>query len=260
MDTVIASPAALPRPYYSDDLVTLYQGEAIDILTRLRGLGAIITDPPYSSGGLYRGDRSAATSVKYVYTGVKEHRPEFSGDSRDQRSFALWASLWLGAAQRAALPGAPVCCFSDWRQLPTITDAIQCGGWTWRGIAIWSKGFGRPYPGRFSNSAEYIAWGSNGAMPQRKTYPPGIYGHPSPTGKAKKHIAQKPLPVMRWLCSIVAPDATLCDPFAGSGSTLIAARSLGLRAIGIEIDTHSCDMIAEALTAAAAADKTTPAG
>jgi site-specific DNA-methyltransferase (adenine-specific) len=254
------TPPPLPEPYYSDDLVTLYHGEALDMLGRLRGLGALITDPPYSSGGQFRGDRSAQPSTKYVDNTTIAYRPEFAGDNRDQRGFAHWAALWLNAARLACNIGAPICCFSDWRQLPTITDAIQAGGWIWRGIAPWDKGYGRPRPGGFSSACEFIIWGTNGPMPRREVYAPGIFRQSSPTGKAKKHIAQKPVPVMQWLNRIVDRSAVVCDPFAGSGSTLVACSLDGLKAIGIEGDLEHLANAAERLreareqrTAAAAA-------
>ncbi len=237
----------LPEPYYFDDLVTLYHGEALDLLGRMRGLGAIITDPPYSSGGQFRGDRAQTTSSKYVDTSTIAYRPEFAGDNRDQRSFLVWSALWLNAARHAAVPGAPICCFSDWRQLPTTTDAIQSGGWIWRGIAPWDKGYGRPRPGGFSSACEFVVWGTNGPMPRREIYAPGIFRHAPPSGPKKRHIAQKPVEVMRWLNRIVDRSRPVCDPFAGSGSTLVACSLDGIPAIGIEGDPQYLPTIAERL-------------
>ena len=65
----------------------------------------VLTDPPYSSGGQFRGDRARPTGEKYVQ-GDTEHDPgDFEGDSRDQRSFTLWTSLWCAEAWRAARGG-----------------------------------------------------------------------------------------------------------------------------------------------------------
>ena len=44
---------------------------------------------------------------------------------------------WLQVVRAACKPGAPICLFIDWRQLPSMTDALQWAGWTWRGIAVW---------------------------------------------------------------------------------------------------------------------------
>lgn len=66
--------------------------------------------------------------------------------------------------------------------------------------------------------------------------------------KAKNHHPTvKPLSLMRYIITLLAPPGspTLLDPFAGSGSTLCAAKQLGINAIGIEIDPEYCK-IAEA--------------
>ena len=105
----------------------LRRGEALWELRTLeaQSVDAIITDPPYSSGGFTRGDRMAKPGKKYEQTGLKQPRAEFAGDNRDQRSFAYWCALWLAECLRVAKPGAPIAIFTDWRQLPSTTDALQ---------------------------------------------------------------------------------------------------------------------------------------
>jgi site-specific DNA-methyltransferase (adenine-specific) len=103
---------------------TLYHGDCLDILPALANpIDALITDPPYSSGGMVRGDRTnQSTAAKYVQSGTAldaEHNAEFLGDNRDARSWGYWMTLWLTAAQPRLKPGAYVMCFTDWRQLPT---------------------------------------------------------------------------------------------------------------------------------------------
>ena len=75
----------------------------------------------------------APPSKKYQTTGSKAY-PEFLGDHRDQRGFLAWCSLWLPATWRATREGGVLVTFIDWRMLPTMTDAVQAGGWIWRGI------------------------------------------------------------------------------------------------------------------------------
>jgi site-specific DNA-methyltransferase (adenine-specific) len=70
--------------------------------------------------------------------------------------------------------------FTDWRQPPTTTDAVQAGGCVWRGIGVWDKTFGcRPARGRFAAQAEYFVWGSKGAMPYERAVEclPGVFTH-----------------------------------------------------------------------------------
>lgn len=136
---------------------TLYLGDCLQIIPTLAGIDAVITDPPYSSGGQFRSDRVASTATKYVNSDSENtFRQDFSGDNRDQRAFLTWSSIWLSMLLRASKPGATLCAFTDWRQLPTMTDAVQCGGWVWRNLVTWWKPGVRMQRGRFSASAEYV--------------------------------------------------------------------------------------------------------
>lgn len=56
-----------------------------------------------------------------------------------------------------------MCVFTDWRRLPLTTGALQCAGFTWRGVTVWDKTEGvRPQRGRFRNQADYIGGGAQG--------------------------------------------------------------------------------------------------
>jgi site-specific DNA-methyltransferase (adenine-specific) len=231
------------RPYYADDLVTIYHGDAFDVLPTLSGIGAVVTDPPYSSGGAFRGDRANSTVTKYVNSDTWAYRPDFAGDNRDQRSFLAWCALWMNAARQASEPGAVLASFIDWRQLPTMTDAVQAGGWTWRNVAVWHKPGIRMQKGRFSSSAEFVVYATNG--------PVSLDGRGSPQNVIaaqpvddKQHIAEKPVEVMRWLLQVVPASAVVLDPFMGSGSTLVAAKDFGHRVVGIDVDERYCEMAA----------------
>lgn len=233
------------QPYYEQDGVTIYHGETLLVLPELGEVGAIVTDPPYSSGGAMRGDRMASTVSKYVDSGTMAYRPEFSGDNRDQRSYLAWCSLWMAAAKRLTPVGAPIAVFTDWRQLPTTTDAVQAGGWVWRGIAVWSKKYGRVNGSGFSSACEYLVWGTNGPAQERDDYPGGHIECSPP--RDRQHVAQKPVDVLKWACRIAQPGAVILDPFMGSGTTLVAAKLEGRKAIGIEIEERYCEIAAKRL-------------
>lgn len=219
---------------------TMLHGEALAILRTLpsASVEAIITDPPYSSGGFTRGDRVGKdTGQKYVFNDTKIQRPDFAGDNRDQRAFGYWCALWLAEALRVAKPGAPICVFTDWRQLPTTTDAIQAGGWVWRGIVVWDKTeTARPSMGRFSAQAEYVVWGTAGASLDLEEVGclRGVFREPVPRDD-KHHQTGKPTAVMQRVVRICPPGGVILDPFAGSGTTGVAALLEGRRFMGIEI-------------------------
>ncbi len=145
----------------------MHLGESFDWLHQAEGdsVDALITDPPYSSGGFVRGDRMSGTRTKYVQSNAAHDLPDFDGDNRDQRGFLAWCTLWLTEGVRVVKTGCPVGLFTDWRQLPITTDALQAGGFIWRGVAVWSKdGNSRPQMGRFRSDAEFVVWGSRGPM------------------------------------------------------------------------------------------------
>jgi len=231
----------------------LLRGDSLDVLRSLpdASVDAVITDPPYSSGGQFRGDRMQETSAKYVQTGTALVRPEFAGDNRDQRSFAYWCALWLSECQRIAKPGAPICLFTDWRQLPTTTDAMQAGGWVWRGVVPWDKTEKcRPAKGRFASQCEYVVWGSNGPMPTERGVG-CLWGcmRVAIDNAEKHHITGKPIELMRKVNAICEPGGAILDPFAGSGSTGVAAIRDGYRFIGIEKTEAYADVATQWLAA-----------
>lgn len=238
-------------PYYDDGRgIVIYHGDAFDVLPSLSGVSAVVTDPPYSSGGAFRGDRMRTTLEKYVQSDAMAQSTgfAFSGDNRDQRSFLAWCSLWMNAARVATEPGATIGCFTDWRQLPTVTDAIQSGGWVWRGVGVWAKGFGRPRNGGFSAGAEFLVWGTNGPLPPNDKYPAGVIQVASPHTAEREHITQKPTAVMAWAMENVSPGGIILDPFLGSGTTAVAAKAHGCGCIGIELEERYCEIAAKRLS------------
>lgn len=220
----------------------LYQGDALAVLRDLpsASVDAVITDPPYSSGGFVRSDRTADPHTKYVQSDSVwgSGLATFSGDNRDQRGYAYWCCLWLSECLRITKPGGVAAIFTDWRQLPVTTDILQAGGFVWRGIVPWYKPSSRPQAGRFTAAYEYIVWGSAGPMPIDLTAAvlPGFYQAMPP--REREHITQKPLDVMRKLVRIAPKSGTVLDPFMGSGTTGVAAVLEGRQFVGIELVEH----------------------
>lgn len=211
----------------------------------LDGIGSIapaflLTDPPYSSGGLHAGDRRADVRKKYGHqkSAKTQSYTEFSGDSRDQRSWQTWTAAWLGACLRVVEPGGYLACFVDWRQLPALSDTVQWAGWTWRGVNVWDKGAGArvPHLAYYRTQAEFVVWGTGGKL--EPSYEKGRGAIPGvftwPVDSDKTHLTQKPVEVLRWLLEILAAPSLVLDPFVGSGSTILAADLEGHRCVGFE--------------------------
>ncbi|MBB6053936.1 DNA-methyltransferase [Armatimonas rosea] len=217
----------------------LYHEDALELLATLESASfdAIVTDPPYCSGGLTASERARPASVKYVQTRQKTTWPDFESESMDQNAWAQWTYRWLKECKRVAKDGAPIVIFIDWRQLPLMTTLLQWAGWRWLGVAVWDKTEAcRPQRGRFAAQAEYIVWGAKGRLPPKRHVGslPGVFRYRVEVPGVKLHMTGKPLALMEDLLRIVKPGGIIVDPFSGSGTTLLAARNLQLGYIGIE--------------------------
>ncbi len=232
--------------YYRTDLGVLYCGDCLEILPHLEPVDLVLTDPPYSSGGQFRSDRNKTTRDKYVNTNsVETCFDDFMGDNRDQRAFLAWATMWMSKAFSISSHGACILCFTDWRQLPTMTDAIQCGGWVWRNIVTWWKPGIRMQRGRFSSSSEYIVYGSKGVPNEGEKSPQNVLVYQPVNGVNKEHIAEKPTALLQDLIGISKVDSAILDPFLGSGTTAVACERLKRKWIGIEISLDYCRIAKE---------------
>lgn len=219
---------------------TLHHGEALSVLGQMpsASVDAVVTDPPYSSGGMVRGDRAQqSTRDKYVSSNAatRDDAHEFTGE----RGFAHWCALWLAECHRITTPGGIAAVWVDWRNLPTLTDSMQAGGWVWQGIVPWVKSNGRPRPGGFRNQAEYVVWGSHGPLRKTDDYLVGILSAAIIPSAKRVHVAEKPVDVLAELVKAAPPGGVVLDPFMGSGSTGVAALREGRRFIGVEMSaTH----------------------
>lgn len=252
----------MAEPYYVDDLVTVYHGDAFAVLRDLgdASFDALVTDPPYSSGGMYRGDRAGDPLGKYRGGGksidgkVLGSTVSFAGDTRDQRSWMSWVGAWGFEGLRTMAPSRPALLFCDWRQVGAAIDAIQVAGFVYRGLLTWDKtagAGGRPQRGRFRQHSEFVVWGSSGPLNDTsKDFPGSVFTTPREHHTTRQHPTQKPVSLMSHLLRVVPDesDRPILDPFAGSGSTLVAAKRAGRRSVGIELDERYCEVIAERLS------------
>lgn len=216
----------------------MIHGDALRVLSEMpsESVDMLLTDPPYSSGGMIRGDRMKSTTSKYVRTDVIDSGVEFTGDNRDQRGFLAWCSLWLAEARRVCKPHAWAIVFSDWRQLPVTTDAVQAGGFVWKGIVTWYKPSHRHVRGAVSYACEFGVVGCNGPSDVDGPQIHGFYSESAPSDRM--HQTQKPAGLIRHCLGLARPGGVILDPFAGSGTTGAVAVAMGHRFIGVELSDH----------------------
>lgn len=206
----VVDESILPLEHSGGDGWTILHGDTLQIIRAFKPqvFDALITDPPYASGGWKPSEKNRTTNQKYSSMNPKNALPDFDGDNRDQRSWTRWMAEWLSDARKACRPGAPVCLFIDWRQYPSITDALQWAGWIWRGCVVWDKMTSRPQKGRFRQQSEYVVWGSNG--PHAGEPPCGMFA-----GGIPLRQSAEPHP-----CDREAPAA-----YAGLGENLRTGRA-----------------------------------
>ena len=160
-------------------MIELYNGDCRAFLSNYNGerFDAVITDPPYASGGATLSERSASTSQKYTATKKACPFPDFMGDQMDSRSWLHMMADVFALARVRCHDGAVLVAFCDWRQMPLLTDAVQWAGWQWRGTLVWDKLTSRPQKGRFRQQAEFVVWASNGKLPIDRPVPvlPGVF-------------------------------------------------------------------------------------
>ena len=215
------------------------EGEA---LATLRGLDdasvdAIITDPPFSSGGR----RENARSVQRSMTRGTGDAAWFVGDAMSTNGF-LWTMRELGwQARRVLRPGGHLLSFIDWRMAPNLSAALESADLRQHPVLVWNKtyfGMGSI----FRNQHEFIIHMSAGnpTPPQRRDVGNVIDCKPVRGGV---HPTEKPVDLLRKLVSVVCPPGGLVvDPFAGSGATGVAALREGRRFLGVELSPQYADV------------------
>lgn len=242
---------------YSGQNWTIHNMDALNMSTsgiiQPESVDTILCDPPYSSGGTTAQERQNGASKKYISDGSCTSRlVDFDGDNRDQRSYTTWLAMVLALARPAVKLGGIVMVFTDWRQLPATTDAVQSAGYIWRGIIPWHKPANRKMAGRFSKACEYIVYASHGKLGRTTVKglpcPEGFYSQTPPYAKKRIHPTEKPVDMLRYMLTTTPENGTVMDLFCGSGSTGEAAISTNRKFIGFEISSHYAKTAADRLT------------
>lgn len=219
-------------PYYSDESVTLYHGDALDILPTIEAgtVTAVVTDPPYVIGAVSAGNMASK-----------------AGGWTDMMNSALWFSTWYRHVDRVLKRHGSFWTFCNWRSLPVVMKAALDAGLPITSTAVWDKEWIGPGGSQgLRPSYELIALLSQPdfAVPDRGVA--DVFRHKVGSYKPNGHPAEKPVGLVRRVLSTAAvpAGALVVDPFMGSGTTGIAARDLGLRFVGIEAEERWCEVAA----------------
>jgi site-specific DNA-methyltransferase (adenine-specific) len=231
------------KPYFQDDSVTIYHGDALEAIQCLSLIDALIMDPPYCSGGFSEAGRKRATGQGLRSETIRE-QGWFIGDNMGTAGIAwLLRSVTVQAFPLLA-DGGSVCCFTDWRMVSNLGPAIESSGLRWQNLVVWDKksaGLGTGFRAQHEMILHYVK--GTGVFHSQSLGNVLRIGRMN-TGE-REHQTQKPVEIMEALVDVCAPaGGVVLDPFMGSGTTLRAAKNRGRKAIGIERDEKFCEIAA----------------
>ncbi len=209
-------------PYYEHAGITIYHGDCRDVVDGLCGhfgerpFDLLLTDPPYGIGAAKRKAHSCIRDSAVL--------PAASWDNERQvealvmvRALAHEAMIWGGNYYTDVLPPS-----ASW--LAWVKPEADTG---------------------FSMADMELCWTSGSFAARVKRFPRRDWKGLTRRDTAR-HPVQKPEGVMLWCLSFFA--GSVWDPFMGSGTTLVAAKRLGRRAVGVEIEERYCEIAAKRLS------------
>lgn len=206
------------KPFYEDEQATIYCGDCREILPVLPRFDLLLTDPPYGIG---------ADNQKRILSRANTAAAKDYGKSDwDAQICEEGVELAMAMAQTQIVFGGnyymmmPSSCWLVWDKDNT-GDFADCElAWT-----------------NMRKAVRKFRYRWNGMLQE----------HGGDKKEVRQHPTQKPVPLMRW-CLTHAPDAkTILDPFMGSGTTLVASKLEGRKAVGIEINEKYCEIAAKRL-------------
>jgi len=215
------------RPYYDDGQITIYVGDCRDI-TEWTTADVLVTDPPY--GMCFESNARTRSTFAGPIAGDADL------DARDA-ALALWGHT------------RPALVFGTWRCRPPTGERQRLIWWKRGGgpgmgnlsmpwgtsheeIYVLGSGWDREVAGVRRSPSVLTTDGRRGSQHGDEAR----YGHPTP----------KPIGLMETLLR-ACPPGCVADPFSGVGATLVAARNLGRRAIGVEIEERYAEVAARRL-------------
>ncbi len=239
------------KPYFEEGGITIYHGDCRTVLPALdQTVDLIVTDPPY-------GISMPGISHERL-PGRGSRTLDFFENDTPKQATELMLEAWRQTL-RLCSDSASAYWWVGHRTFGRLVDAYECEGWKTR-FLVWSKLAPAPPPpgSGWPSAAELCVYASrpgrtwnhdciSNTVPHSNVFLADSYRHGQP-GK-NGHPTQKPLAVITpLLLASCLPGGIVLDPFAGSGTTLEAAKKAGCRAIGIDIEERWCEIAASRLS------------
>jgi len=217
-------------PYFDDGQIRIINDDALEVLPKLRAASVdlVLTDPPYVIGAVSAGNLATK-----------------AGGWADVMNSSRWFRDWYVMCQRVLKPTGAMWTFCNWRSLPVVMKAGADAGWGITSVLVWDKdwiGPGGSVGLRPSYELVALLAMPEFAIPDRGL--PDVWKQQWSSIKPNGHPAEKPVPLLSRLlvASGMGSETVVLDPFMGSGSTLRAAKDLGISAIGIEQSEEWCNV------------------
>ena len=216
------------KPYYQDEWVTIYHGDCRGILPTLEKVDLVLTDPPYF-----------LPIQSYVGTRGNGYQKRMIGDLSVLKGYF---ELVFSDFEKVLNNTGTYYVFFDAKSYPIFWQVMfpLCKNVR---LLIWDKLIS--YNGyTWRHQHELIAWGELDATERIPTGDGDVIKCRGVLQADRNHPAEKPIKVLEKLISKHSAG-TVLDPFMGSGSTLIAAKSFNRKCIGIEIEEKYCEIAAK---------------
>lgn len=191
---------------------------------------AIITDPPYCSGGFQEAGKKAGS------IGTRDTLM-IANDTLLTRGYILLIKTVLEKAGDTAMAYI----FTDWRMFVNLFDAVEASGYGVRNMIVWDK----VTPGMgvgWRSQHEIVLFASRAAQKFNPHLAQGNVIQCARTGNVN-HPTEKPVELLRKIMRVTDMAETIYDPFGGSGTTLMAAEEMGRTCYVMELEPHYVDVI-----------------
>lgn len=219
------------EPYYQDDYVTLYHGDCLEHPEWWTGADVLVTDPPYGIG--WEGVANYSRGMRTDRKTVGNLNPIAGDESLQVRDRAI--GMWGGRK--------PSIIFGKW-SMPRPQNTAHRLIWWKRGQAP------GPATAAFMTQDEEIYISGDGFVKSTPPLRSVIVTSEARSMEVQKigHPTPKPIGLMEILIGRCQPSWMIADPFAGSGSTLVAAKGLQRKAVGVELEERYCEIAARRLS------------
>jgi site-specific DNA-methyltransferase (adenine-specific) len=218
------------KPYYDHAGITIYHGDCREILPTLPKVDLVLTDPPY---GIGLGTHSGMKEKRMIHVLKKGAYETYEDTPENLVSIVVPSiSICIDLAERAAVfcAGSMIGKFPEPSCVGGVYMPSACGRNKWG----------------FQSIAAFVLFYGTAPDLQKGAKATGLYSTAST--QENGHPCPKPLSWMNWLVDLGSRESeTILDPFMGSGTTLRAAKDLGRKAIGIEIEEKYCEIAVKRL-------------